>query len=171
VRQYLRGIKRLWNDDNGDKQVVKNVEEYWSERKIAEYTLTPPDKAGYKFSMIQRQDMEDKQLRRMLDLPRGVELPKPVTKEFRGLNSILERDGLRHEWMVYTEKSGAPPNWDAITLTAEVPMPKSVLNSAVEMADNFLQQAGIGFKIGSDLPSWGQEELRTAKEDDDVEVI
>jgi len=33
-------------------------------------------------------------------------------------------------------------------LSRVLPLPKHVLENAVEVADNFLQQAGLGFEIG-----------------------
>jgi len=170
VKQYLRGIKRLWHDETG-KNDVKNVDYYWREKTIAEYTLPPPDKDGYQFSLIAQPGIDEQTLRSELGLPRGVEIPKPETIEIKGLEDVLKRDSIGHSWTVYTEKRGARPNWEQVVLHQEIPLPKSVLEEAVEVADDFLQQAGIGFKIGNDLPSWGFEELGSAIEDDDIEVV
>jgi len=145
VKQYLRGIKRLWHTDG--KSDVKNVEFYWQEKEISSFTLVPPDKNGYQFSLSAREEIDDEQLRMMLDLPRGVEPPRPHTVTFEGLNDVLKTDTIEHTWFVYTEKSGAKPNWEQLTLQHRSPLPKELLEEAVEVADDFLQQAGLGFDI------------------------
>jgi len=172
VRQYIRGIKRLWGDsDHGDKSRVKNVDYYWREKEIGSVTLTPPDRDGYDFSMIAHPEMTETDVRRRLDLPHGEDIPQPVEKTFNGLESILHERGVEYSWYLYTEKSGAPPNWEEMTLHVEGPIPKHILEQAIEVADAFLQQAGIGFKIGDDLPDWGYDEVKFAKDNDDIEVI
>lgn len=170
VKQYLRAIKRLWHDE-GDTSEVRNVDYYWQEKKIASYDLVPPDKDGYRFSLIGMQEMDANSIRRRIGLPQGAEVPKPVTISINGLEEVLNRDRISHSWTVYVDKSGAPPNWDDRTLTREIPLPRELLSDAVEVADDFLQQAGIGFKIGNDLPSWGYEDLGNAVQDDDITVI
>lgn len=148
VKQYLRGIKRLWPRD-GDSGVA-NVEYYWQEIQIGDgYTLVPPDKDGYEFSMIAHANVTPDDLRKVLELPRNVEIPEPETVTMNGLESILEKDMISHTWHVYTSKNGAPPNWDSITLTNEQPLPKGLLEDAVEVADDFLQQAGVGFDVSA----------------------
>jgi len=171
VKQYLRAIKRLWNDDDNSNSPVKNVDLYWRRKKLAEYTLVPPDKNGYQFSLIAQPDVDATTLRRTQGLPRDAEVPRPETKDFYGLQSILDTDVISHNWVVYIDKKGAPPNWEQIPLSRQVPLPKGVLEDAVEMADNFLQQAGVGFKVGDDLPDWGSDIVEKAKERDDIEVI
>lgn len=170
VKQYLRAIKRLWHTD-GSENNVRNVEFYWRQKTIAEYELTPPDKDGYQFSLIGAPDMTPDDLRNRIGLPRGVDVPQQVTITVNGLQEILDRDRIGHTWTVYVEKSGARPNWNQKVLTKEMPLPKDLLTNAVEVADDFLQQAGVGFKIGNDLPSWGYEELGSAIDDDDIDVV
>lgn len=170
VKQYLRAIKRLWHDE-GSQNNVRNVDYYWREKTISSYELVPPDKDGYQFSLIGQPQVDADTVRNKLGLPRGVEVPKPVTVEINGLQDVLDRQSIGHTWAVYTEKSGARPNWEEKILSREMPLPKSLLSDAVEVADDFLQQAGVGFKIGDDLPSWGYDDLGKAIEDDDIEVV
>jgi hypothetical protein len=145
VKQYLRSIKRLWHTEG--KSDVKNVAYYWQEKNITEYTLVPPDKDGYQFSLIAREDVTEDQLRMMLNLPRGADPPKPEVVTFDGLESVLNRDTVEHTWFVWTEKTGARRNWDQLTIQHRTPLPKDLLEDAVEVADDFLQQAGLGFDI------------------------
>lgn len=170
VKQYLRAIKRLWHQESRDNQ-VRNVDHYWRERTIAQFELVPPDKDGYEFRLIGVEGMGKEDVRNELNLPRDAEIPTPTVISIDGLQDILTRDSIGHTWSVYTDKTGAKPNWEQMVLRKQMPVPKSVLEEAVEVADDFLQQAGIGFKIGDDLPSWGYEELGSAIEDDDIEVV
>lgn len=170
VKQYLRAIKRLWND-GGDQHHIKNVEHYWNSVKIYEQTLTPPDKGGYRFSLIGQPGISSEDVRRMLGLPSDVTVPQPQTVTITGLQEVLERQRIGHTWTVYIDKSGPPPAWEQLVLQQEQPLPKELLERAVEVAQDFLQQAGIGFKIGDDLPNWGFDEMENARERDDIEVV
>lgn len=144
VRQYLRGIKRLWDDDSDETQVRK-VHHYWGEREIGSVTLVPPDTQQYQFSIAERSDLSDSQLRRRLGLPPQSELPRPHTEDFRGLRSVLDATTVSKQWVVTLDASGPPPEHEKGQLQREIPVPKHILEQAVEVADNFLQQAGIGF--------------------------
>lgn len=156
VKQYLRSIKRLWGSTKDDEDHnVKGVREYWEEKKIGTVELPPPDKNGYQFSLCANEELGDEQLRRNLDLPRGTEIPRPVERDFFGLSSILEGDTVEHTWRVWVQKEGARPNWEDEILYQARPLPKGLLEKSVEEADNFLQQAGIGFDIGDNLPTDG----------------
>jgi len=147
IRQYLRGIKRLWsNGENVDG--VRNVERYWEEMKIGEERLVPPDKAGYQFSLVDTGQYGDLELKQRLGLPRESELPEPVVKEFYGLNSVLNQNRIEQTWVVKTNMQGPPPEHESVVLHRVLPLPKHILENAVEVADNFLQQAGLGFEIG-----------------------
>lgn len=146
VRQYLRGIKRLWS--SGDEvDGVRNVKEYWERMKIAEERIVPPDKDGYRFSLVDA-GHDDLALKQKLGLPKRSELPEPVVEEFRGLNSILSQNRIEKTWVVKTKMDGPPPEHESVVLRRVYPLPKHVLENAVEVADNFLQQAGLGFEIG-----------------------
>lgn len=147
VRQYLRGIKRLWS--SGDEvDGVRNVKRFWEEMKIGEEKVVPPDKAGYRFSLVDSGQWDEIVLKQKLGLPKRCELPKPVTKEFHGLNSILSQNRIEEMWVVKTKMDGAPPEHESVALRQMYPLPKHILENAVEVADNFLQQAGLGFEIG-----------------------
>ena len=147
VRQYLRGIKRLWGTDpNVDG--VRNVSKFWQEKKIGEETLVPPDKDGYQFSLVVNGEIEEQELKQRLGLPKKCELPEPYTVTFHGLNSILSQNRIENTWVVKTDMTGPPPEHESVVLHRVHPLPKHLLENAVEAADNFLQQAGLGFEIG-----------------------
>lgn len=157
VRQYLRGIKRLWNDDT-TQPGVENVQTYWAELEIGDERLVPPDQDGYEFSLLARHhEYDDTQLRRALGLPRDADLPQPVTKTFNGLYSVLKTNRIEHTWVVTTDSSGPPPEHETIQLHVAMPVPKHILENAVEAADNFLQQAGLGFDVSAPPYRGGEE--------------
>lgn len=146
VRQYLRGIKRLWTDV--DNTPIRNVEKYWEELNIGSERLVPPDKDGYQFSLLdQHKQYDDTTLRRRLDLPRTADLPRPIVKRFQGLKSVLKTNRIEHTWVVKTDATGPPPEHDYVQLEVVRPVPKHILENAVEAADSFLQQAGLGFEV------------------------
>lgn len=151
VKQYLRGIKRLWHQEDDANNGLSNVDYYWREKLIGDgYTLIPPDKDGYAFSHIAQPTVAAETLRQTLDLPKSEPVPEPRTVEIRGLDDILNRESIKETWVVHVDKRGAPPNWEKKVLVNEQPLPKDLLEDAVEVADDFLQQAGVGFDITAD---------------------
>lgn len=151
IKQYLRGIKRLWHQDDDANNGISQVDYYWQEKQIGDgYTLVPPDKDGYEFSIIAYPEVNPQGVRRQLNLPRDATVPEPVEVELHGLDDILNREMISHRWHVYVDKRGAPPTWSEVTLVNEQPLPKDLLEDAIEVADDFLQQAGIGFDIAAD---------------------
>lgn len=156
IRQYLRGIKRLWGEP--DELPIKNVTKYWEEIEIGREVLVPPDQAGIQFSMMaNHEEYDESQLRQYLGLPRGASLPYPQPAVFRGLASVLNTNRIEHRWVVETNMEGPPPQHEHVTLSVSMPIPKHILENAVEAADTFLQQAGMGFEVGAP-PYMGGEE-------------
>jgi hypothetical protein len=146
VRQYLRGIKRLWTD--ADQTPIRNVTQYWEQLPIGKERLVPPDKDGYEFSLLDHHtEYSDSALRRQLGLPRNADLPRPVVKQFEGLRSILKTNRIQHTWLVKVDDTGPPPEHEHVRLEVVRPVPKHILENAVEAADSFLQQAGLGFEV------------------------
>lgn len=70
------------------------------------------------------------------------ETTKTVT--VRGLKTVIERETVAVEWTLKRRQVSGPPVIEEITHREEVPMPKHILLNAVRMADDWLQQAGIG---------------------------
>lgn len=151
VRQYLRGIKRLWADD--ESVPIKNVNHYWQEIPLhdSQEELYPPDTDGYRFSLVEYEDQYSEQaLREAIGLDARVPLPEPHTVEFRGLQSVLGRDRIEHTWAIKVDASGPPRKHEIVRTSVAMPVPKYILENAVEAADNFLQQAGLGFDVAAD---------------------
>lgn len=147
IRQYLRSIKRLWGES--DSTNVSGVEKFWKQIEIGAVTLVPPDEPGRPFSRVQQHEhLSEMQLRRLLSLPPSAEIPEPKTTEFYGLQSVLQTTSVSQTWTVTIDDQGPPPEHEIITLQSAFPVPKHILENSVEAADEFLQQAGIGFEIG-----------------------
>lgn len=152
VQQFLRRIEPLFRVDG-----IENNREYYTEIDVGEITLYPPDTDGYQFSMIGRVDGGEQELRRMLDLPRGVDVPEPVQITITGLQEVIEREPvLSYQWSVCVAKQGARPNWEYVYPSVTRPMGKKIYKNAIRMADLFLQEAGIGL----DTETKGTEIIR-----------
>lgn len=161
IRQYLRSMKRLW-DDRGD---ISGVGYYWAGDKnaagerlqLGSVELTPPDTQDRQFSMVAHKDADPRELRRALRLPRGVELPEPYIRPFVGLSDVLNNKVVEKAWTVTVDDTGPPRAHETRVLPAAKPVPKHILEATVEAADAFLQQAGLGFETS--LPDYmGGEE-------------
>jgi len=140
VKQFLRRIEPLLRVED-----VPNNKYYYREIEIDTIELVPPDTQGYRFSVVAQSNRDDKQIRRMLGLPRGVDLPEPLAIPFMGLKSVIERDPVvSNMWEVCVKREGARPNWRYVYPETQQPVPKRLYEDAVRSADMFLQQAGIG---------------------------
>lgn len=142
VKQFLRRIEPILRT----KDVPGNAE-YYRDIEIGTVMLVPPDTDGYPFSMAAESDRSDKELRRRLGLPRGIDLPAPEPVEFKGLQSVIERDAVvGHRWEVCVSREGAKPNWEYVYPSVQQPVPKQIYENAVRQADRFLQGAGVGIE-------------------------
>jgi len=147
IRQYLRSIKRLWDED-GD---ISGVERFWQSLALGAVKLVPPDAKGYEFSTV-GQELSPRDLRRAIGLPRGVDVPDPYERPFHGLKDVLNTRVVEHTWVVTVDNSGPPPAHETVTVQAAQALPKHILENALEAADAFLQQAGLGFETS--LPDY-----------------
>lgn len=148
IRQYLREIKRLWPD--GEDVPIPNIDYYWREIELSgEFELVPPDKNGFQFSVVENREHfgSDRELREAIGLGPHGDIPEPKTVKFTGLSSILEKQHIEKTWVITTHKDGAPPEHNTEVVSLTLPIPKHVLENAIEAADNFLQQTGLGFDI------------------------
>jgi len=152
VQQFLRRIEPLFRVDG-----IENNEQYYKDIDVGTITLHPPDTEDYQFSLIGQVDATDKELRRMIGLPRGVDLPEPVEIDITGLQEVIEREPvLSFQWSVCVARKGPKPQWEYVYPSVTRPMQKQVYKNAVRMADLFLQEAGIGL----DTETKGTEIIR-----------
>lgn len=156
VRQYLRAIKRLWAGED-DQSGVQNVNTYWQEKHIDSVDLIPPPTQGYDFRPYYNGQLDKRDIIRMYNLPRDAEIPKPDTKDFDGLQSVLETEAIHKTWTMKTSDGASPKDIEVVRFVYETPIPKRILEQAIEMADNFLQQAGVGFATKAEPYMGGDE--------------
>jgi len=145
VKQYLVRIEPLLSSPE-----IKGNDQYYTDagEEISRFYLVPPETDGYDFSLVM-QDQDDKTLRRMIGLPKGVDLPEPEPVVFGGLKDVIEKPIVAsHQWEVCVSKNGAPVNWDYRYPTAEQMVPDSVYRDALRQSDQFLQEIGIGVETG-----------------------
>lgn len=154
VKQYLRTIEPVLSSDE-----VDDAPYYYEEIPIGSVELHPPDKDGYRFSMIPYSDESDKKIRRALGLPRGATLPEIEEIPFHGLRSIIEApEVLSHRWVVTVDESGLD-NEQLVLEQSRVP-DKKLYVDAVRHADKFLQDAGLGIDIAEEgVPEFGFVEV------------
>lgn len=152
VEEYLLLLEPLLRSDE-----LPQAQYYYCDVELGAVTLVPPDTDGYQFSLISHADQPDSRLRRLLGLPRGVELPEPRHMEFTGLKSVIEADDiLEYRWEVCVDNRGPPPEYEYVYPHTRVPVPESVYINAVRAAGMFLDSAGIG--IETDVA--GEEMIR-----------
>lgn len=154
VKQYLRTIEPILSSEDVDQAAY-----YYEEIPIGEVELHPPDKDGYQFSIISYTNKPDKQIRRALDLPRGIELPRKQEVPFNGLRSIIEApEVLSHRWIVTVDDSGFE-NEEIVLEQNRVP-DKQLFVDSLRHADKFLQEAGLGIEIAEEgVPKFGFVEV------------
>lgn len=148
IRQYLRSIKRLWPDDADVP--VQGKDYYWEQVPLSQdERLYPPDTNGYRFSLVEHRDSftTDRELREAIGVGARGDIPEPQLVSFKGLSSVLNRNRIDHTWAITTDRQGPPPSHNTETVSVSMPIPKHILENAVEAADNFLQQAGLGFDV------------------------
>jgi len=145
VQQYLVRIEPLLSSAS-----VQGNERYYTNEgeEISRFILAPPDTENYQFSLVM-QDQDPKTLRRMIGLPKGVDLPEPQPVVFAGLKDVIEKPIVAsHQWEVCVSKKGAPVNWEYEYPTAEQMVPDHVYRDALRESDQFLQEIGIGVETG-----------------------
>jgi len=142
VRQYLRSIKRLWTEDTE----VQGATYYWEELDLGSIELVPPDTDTYSFSRI-RSDGDEMKLKRILGMHANAELPEIREHDFIGLNDVLKTELLSEMWEITVDPTGPPPQQETVQVSRAQPIPKHIMENAVEAADAFLQQADLGLDI------------------------
>jgi hypothetical protein len=149
VRQYIRTIRPLLK--SGD---IEQAEYYWKEVPLFEQEIPPAPQDGVDWPRFYRIDARDYDIAREmgLDVGMGFEAPEPKDVSVNGLRELLDFQPRTLYWSVDLNPDAIPPNRDTATLTNEFTIQKGTYEMAVEYADEFLQQAGIGLEIGSGDP-------------------
>lgn len=144
VETFLMSIEPLLRSEK-----VKDADKYYKEVDIGEQTLIPPDVGQYQFSIVANSNHDEDTIRRILNLPRETDVPKPVTHTFKGLKSVIEAPNtLQYQWEVAVDTTGAPPEWKYVYPQAVSVISKDIYRDALREADEFLQEANLGIEIG-----------------------
>jgi len=153
VKQFLIRIEPLLRADRivGNEYYYEDMDE-----PIGTVELVPPDTDGYQFSLVARRGLDERELRTMIGLPLGAEIPEPEVVAFTGLKEIIERPPvLSYQWSVCVSKQGARPNWDFAYPEVQRQVPEQIYIDAIREADSFLHDIGIGVDTG--LPNTDEE--------------
>jgi hypothetical protein len=143
VRQYLRNIEPVLKSDS-----VEQAQFYYREKEIVTETIRPPESDGVDWAAFAMAD-DPVPLMRELGFSPDFEPPEPKTVEYRGLLDVIEKEQVTLSWTIVERPGAAPPNQSVTRLTRTWRPNQKVLNRAVRIADEFLQNAGIGLEIGS----------------------
>lgn len=143
VRQYIRAIKPLLTSSE-----IPASDYYFAEVLLFKQEVPPPD-GQYNWSRYYHESVDEQKITRDMGLSPGFEPPEPKEVKIQGLQEILERDEVTLRWSFDLNGSKGVAQTDVQNLSQSISLPKRVYDSAVEHADAFLQQAGIGLEIGS----------------------
>jgi len=159
VKQYLRLLEPLLSSPE-----IEDGHEYYVERPIGEIIIYPPDTDtdskfvditpqdvdAYPFSELHRfGDANDLDICRQFGLPPGAELPEPQVVEFTGLKDIIEAERkVEVSWDLCLDRQGPSFDRDRVYMRKAKPIPKTMYEDTVRLADEFRQQAGVGIETG-----------------------
>jgi len=143
VQQFVRNIRVLLTSfPEGDGQ------RYFEQTDLGHVTLYPPNTDSYQFGDAARSSRPPEEVKKDLGLPREASLPEPSTVTFDGLKSILEHDPvLRQRWSVQVSTGHGRESAEYVTVHAQQVVPKHIYDAAVEAADEFLNNIGMGVDI------------------------
>lgn len=145
VKQYIRSIKPLLTSED-----VNQSYEYAVEEPIGTIMFYPRDTDGIPFSQLRHGDINTFRFKKQHNLPADVTLPTPAERAIVGLTDVLRLDTtVSHTWTVQAGQFNHPDAGGVIRITDEKPVPKHLYEKAVELADEFLQQAGVGLNVGA----------------------
>jgi len=166
VRQYLRAIEPLLRSDE-----IPDSEYYYRELEIVDRNVWPRDDTqvddgDYKGTRIRQPDgsvrhekiawpalyEQDTPARANPLLGRGFKPPQPKRVELKGLKSVMEIDGISKQWHVPLNPREPEFRQEVAMPVWQQPLRKEWLDKAVAEADQFLNDNGLGFDIGSGDP-------------------
>lgn len=144
VRQYIRSIEPLLKSD-----AIPESGHYYGNHPIVKERIMPPPKDGIDWSLFHDDDIPQESLIREHEtLDRSFTPPQPKTFTLRGLKSVIETDHIEVSWTVVHNPSAIQPRQTVSRIALSHPLKKPWLESAVRVADEFLQKAGVGLDIG-----------------------
>jgi len=153
VKQYLRNVEPILRADE-----IEDSDYFYKQIDLGHVRLVPGETNGRDFSVVDHDELSDKEIREILRLPFDATIPKPETKPINGLKTVIEMPPVvTEEWQVKVS-SGIKADYE--TVTAAQAVPKQVYTDAVRRTDEFLQGAGVGIDISPEqVPDYGFEEV------------
>jgi hypothetical protein len=145
IRQYIRVVKPLLTSDE-----IEGAQYYWTKVPLGGREISPPD-GEKEWSRFAYSD-DPNGLATQMGLPPSFDPPEAKTASFTGLQEIMNRQTIEKHWTVDMKPDAILPQENLDSLTVKMPVPKSILEKAVEATDAFLQEAGVGLEIGGDDP-------------------
>jgi hypothetical protein len=149
VRQYIRSVKPLLTSSE-----IPKSEEYWLKLPVYTANVAPPKERDYDWSRFATTDSPMETARRM-GLPPSFDPPESKPVEIIGLKELMDRDKISLSWHIDPTPEKLPPAKDDRYLDIDRPLPKEAYENAIELTDDFLDQAGIGLGIEESEPDDG----------------
>jgi len=144
VKRYVRDVEILLRQDG-----IEHAPRYYEEIELGDVELRPPEDR-YPFSAVYEGHMDSWRFKQQYGLPKGCDLPEPVTERFHGLRSIIESpEMLQHRWWIQTEGADIPGQAPKEPFDVSQPVPKYIYERALRETDQFLQEAGIGVETSA----------------------
>jgi hypothetical protein len=157
VRQFLRNIEVLLANSE-----IKGAESAYEKSHLGSIRLIPPvEPATEKAPDHLETDRPSwaNQVNSGVVLHRFSDPVEPVTFEITGLKQIIESDGRTASWDVVIDKTKSRGHTsgeiESTTVTASKKWDFRILNNAIRVADQFLDNANAGFSLTEDEPTDG----------------
>ena len=149
VRQYIRAVKPLLTSDE-----ISQSDEYWKNRIVYRTKVPPPDEPDYEWSRFALEDSPMTIAKRM-GLPPSFDPPKSKPVKIVGLQQLMNTEKISLSWHIDPTPDELPPAKDDRYVDIDRPLPKKAYENAVELTDDFLDQAGIGLGVKEVEPDDG----------------
>lgn len=149
VRQYIRTVRPLLTSEE-----ISDSQYYWKEAPVYRIQIAPPDESDYKWSRFVRED-DPKQTARRMGLPPNFEPPEEKPVAIIGLQELMNTERINLSWHIDPTPDKLPPEKDDRHVNIDQPLPKEAYENAIELTDDFLDQAGIGLGLKESEPSDG----------------
>lgn len=142
VEDYLLALRPLIKSKN---------EDLWTDRRLGSLTIQPPPTRQF-FTDVPESEIGGNGVPRFGDVY-GLEKLNPRTvAEFEGLGSLLDAESqFSASWtLVYTPAGGGGRR--ELTEPKRVDLPRRIVDEAYELASDFADDHGFGFKTDSGRP-------------------
>lgn len=149
VRQYIRSVKTLLTNDE-----ISHSREYWKNRIVYKSKIAPPDQDDYEWSRFVLED-DPMQTAERMGLPLSFDPPEAKLVEIVGLKELMDKEKISLSWHIKPRPDKMPPKEDDRYVDIDRPLPKKAYENAIELTDDFLDQAGIGLGVKEDEPDDG----------------